>query len=65
LVKLDPLTWQELHDYSNRDKWRMVIGIMDYGVRIRDQGLGTRDLGLEIRDSWRLEIPIALKQSMK
>ena len=54
-VDLDSPTWQELHDYSNRDKWRMVIGIMDYGV----WGMGYEKIEierLETRGDWRFQL---------
>jgi len=43
LVNLDSLPWQELHDYSNRDKWKQIeIGIwgMDYGIGIENPKTG-------------------------
>jgi len=78
LVKLDSLTWQELHDYSNRDKWRLgdqlrleihcktLRQIETHGDSlILEIGVWIMGYGSGIRD-WRLmQTPIGLKPSIK
>jgi len=56
LVKLDSLTWRELHDYSNREKWKLELGlwIKGYGLGCRMHDTRCRMINQENRDSWKL-----------